>query len=560
VLRLPRGRRLDPIAVPGGFDLAGLRWRGAGHPRVELRARRAGGRWTPWLPAGHSHDHGPDRVAAPTGTDPVWFGRSTEVEVRVDRPLDGLELHVVRADGRARPLASAAARRRQLPAGAPPIILREEWGGDTLRTKGKPAYGTVEMAFVHHTVNANDYGPEDSAGIVLAMARYHISSNGWNDLGYNFVVDRYGQIFEGRAGGIDQAVIGAQAQGYNAVSTGVANIGTFEDVGQTNEALNAMARLIAWKLALHGAPVTGTVTVTSAGGAANKHPAGRPVTFERISGHRDGDKTSCPGAALYAQLPELRRRAARHDVPVGQPAAVGGELTVAAAATKVVAEAPVEISGTLLASDGTPRAGEEVAIQRKGPKRWKTLATATTDDAGAYRAAVALPASSQLRAYVAGFEDLDGSIPAMTSPTISITAVPTVTVVATRRRVRAGGAIHLAIEARPNRRRFVIAVARRDARGRFKTVQRLTARGRGGTAEVDVRLPEPGVYRIVVNAPADAKAAAATTPQLLVRATKRRTSGGSPITVSSGGAAGPGAPPATPVGPIGTSGGVSAGR
>ena len=75
---------------------------------------------------------------------------------------------------------------------------------------------------MHHTVTTNDYGPEDSAGIVLGIARYHRDSNGWNDLGYNFLVDKYGQVFEGRAGGIDAPVIGAQAQGYNSVSTGIA--------------------------------------------------------------------------------------------------------------------------------------------------------------------------------------------------------------------------------------------------------------------------------------------------------------------------------------------------
>ena len=109
---------------------------------------------------------------------------------------------------------------------------------------------------------------------MLGICRYHRNSNGWNDIGYNFLVDKYGTIYEGRAGGVDQPIVGAQAQGFNPSSTGIANIGTFEDVPQSNEALDAMARLIRWKLPLHGAP-TGTVTVTSAGGASNRSARAR---------------------------------------------------------------------------------------------------------------------------------------------------------------------------------------------------------------------------------------------------------------------------------------------
>ena len=110
------------------------------------------------------------------------------------------------------------------------MIPRSAWGGDSVPPRSGPAYGQVQIAFVHHTVNANDYGPEDSAAIVLGIARYHRDHNGWNDVGYNFLVDQYGQIFEGRAGGMDLPIVGAQAQGFNSVSTGIALIGTFTSV------------------------------------------------------------------------------------------------------------------------------------------------------------------------------------------------------------------------------------------------------------------------------------------------------------------------------------------
>ena len=178
----------------------------------------------------------------------------------------------------------------------------------TARRAAVPTTGEVQAAFVHHTVNLNDYSQAEAPAVVLGICRYHRNSNGWNDIGYNFLVDKYGTIYEGRAGGIDQPIVGAQSQGYNSVSTGIANVGTFEDVPQSNEALTAMARLIRWKLPLHGAPTQGNVTVTSAGGDSNRYPAGTAVTLNRISGHRDGNNTACPGTALYNQLPDLRQR------------------------------------------------------------------------------------------------------------------------------------------------------------------------------------------------------------------------------------------------------------
>ena len=221
----------------------------------------------------------------------------------------------------------------------------------------------MKFAFIHHTVSANDYGPEDSAAMVLGICRYHRNSNGWNDIGYNFLVDRYGTIFEGRAGGIAEAVVGAQAQGYNSQSTGISSIGTFSTAGQTEAGLRAIAHLLGWKLGVHGVPARGRVSVVSGGGSTNRYPAGSRPSFERISGHRDANGTACPGNGLYGQLEQLRgdggtRPAARHH---------GDRRQRRRAATSPTARRPCSSSGSR--APGRRWQGRRVNVQLLGRAR-----------------------------------------------------------------------------------------------------------------------------------------------------------------------------------------------
>ncbi len=315
-------RPLDP---PKRFDTVGVRWsRGAAETDVDVRVRSEGGAWSDWTEAtaeADAPDPGRGERTVTRASAPVWTGGSDEVQYRTSERLGGVKLEFSNTTGTATVAdrAETALRRAankgvtgvagffSASAAAPSMVSRAEWGGDRYcRPRTSPDTGSVKAVFVHHTATTSNYSSDEVKSMVLGICRYHRDTNGWNDIGYNFLVDKYGRLYEGRAGGISRAVVGAQAQGWNAQSTGVANLGTYESGGQTSAALRALDRLITWKLDVHGTPRGGRVTLTSAGGSSSRYSAGSRVSFNRISGHRDGNQTTCPGSALYRQLPRLR--------------------------------------------------------------------------------------------------------------------------------------------------------------------------------------------------------------------------------------------------------------
>ncbi|WP_406359509.1 N-acetylmuramoyl-L-alanine amidase [Streptomyces sp. NBC_00715] len=191
----------------------------------------------------------------------------------------------------------------------PPIVSRAAWGADESLNSEAPEYGTtINAVFVHHTAQTNAYSCTDSPAIVRGLRALHLNQ-GWKDIGYNFVVDKCGTIFEGRKGGIDRPVIGAQAEGFNTNTTGIAVIGTFTTEDAPAAAKTAIARVAAWKLGQYKVDPLGKVTLT-AGVANGKFKLGQSAVFNRISGHRDAYATECPGTVLYNALPTLRSWAA----------------------------------------------------------------------------------------------------------------------------------------------------------------------------------------------------------------------------------------------------------
>ncbi|HEV2813275.1 MAG TPA: peptidoglycan recognition protein [Solirubrobacteraceae bacterium] len=486
------------------FDVFGVRWaRASAHLHLRARVHDPRHGWRRWVELGHAH--------SAKGSDPVWAGGADAVQLRVEGRPRGLRAHFVAVSAPPRRIRARAAQAQF--GDAPAIVPRSEWEGNQCRPRDAPRYGEVHMAFVHHTVTANEYGPEDSREMVLGICRFHRNSNGWDDVGYNFLVDKYGQIFEGRAVWIDQAIVGAQAQGYNSVSTGIANLGNYQDVPQTDAALDAMARLLAWKLPLHGAPVEGQVTVVSAGGSSNKFASGHAVTFERISGHRDGNSTACPGGQLYAQLPRLRELAAGRAPALGPPPPAGGipvALSLQPAAPAFPFPQPVRVTGRMTDGAGAGVAGRKVKIEIGTTQGWRSVTSTSTAPDGSWAAEFPATRSWDVRA-------IHNEV---ASPRTRVVVTPVLSARPAASRVTAGRSAVLVGSVRPQKAAVRVEVWRQAGpnSSRFVRAATLHSRARAGRFRAAIRLRRPGLYRLRALFPGDRRNGPAQAADVFVRA------------------------------------------
>ncbi|MFW5474970.1 N-acetylmuramoyl-L-alanine amidase [Knoellia sp. CPCC 206450] len=313
----------DTLEVDRGAPLVAVTWGADSAPPAEstvlVRARAAKGGWGAWLETTVEATKDPTTSRTQrVGTEPVWLGMEPKaVQVRLPKGVaaqDGAEKGRVElidpgtspADDQGSSLTGARAV-----ASRPSIVSRQGWGADeSLRTCG-PNYGdTLRGVFVHHTAGSNSYTAAQSASIIRGIYAYHTKSLGWCDIGYNVLVDKYGQAFEGRAGGLDRPVTGAHALGFNTDTWGVSVLGNYETATPTSATMSTLAKVIAWRTSsFYKWPAT-TTTLTSAD-SGSKFPKGTKVTLQFISGHRDTNKTSCPGANLYSRLPALRTAVAQ---------------------------------------------------------------------------------------------------------------------------------------------------------------------------------------------------------------------------------------------------------
>lgn len=252
---------------------------------IDVRVR-TGGNWGDWerLEPADGGENGEE----PSSTEPLWTGEPADaIEVRPDSNLPELRIVTVEP-GDDTPTGEAyAAPQSSGGVNSPDIISREQWGAAPAESCDATA-GSMQGVVLHHTAGANSYGKEESAGIIRGYQSMHMVTNGWCDLGYNFLVDKYGQVFEGRAGSLDGHVRGAHAgvRDVNENTTGVAMLGNFESAniwdGEWNTLRSTTAQLIAWRLDEFGKRPLTKVTLAGA-------------THFTVSGHRNWLATACPG-------------------------------------------------------------------------------------------------------------------------------------------------------------------------------------------------------------------------------------------------------------------------
>jgi N-acetylmuramoyl-L-alanine amidase/FlgD Ig-like domain len=342
------------------FNLVGLHWQGQG--TVRFRARSTTGRWSPWRAAAPEAEDGPDRGRERGRSgwrigNPYWIGPSNRLQIQTRGRVRRVRAHYIWSPVSKVPLRSIST------AGSPLILSRLAWGANERIRRGRARYANaLRFSVVHHTAGSNTYSRAQSAAIVRGIQRYHVRSNGWDDIGYNFLVDKYGQVFEGRFGGIDRNVVGAHAAGFNTGSVGVALLGNYDAGAITPAARAALVRLLAWRLDVAHVDPLSLLNWTSGGNP--RFPTGVPVMLRVVGGHRDTGFTSCPGSRLYAELNSIARLVDASGLPkLYTPRAVGGP----GGFVRVTAELTEPLPWSVIVTDqaGTPVAtgqGEGMAV------------------------------------------------------------------------------------------------------------------------------------------------------------------------------------------------------
>ncbi|MDO4654047.1 N-acetylmuramoyl-L-alanine amidase [Actinomyces sp.] len=359
----------DPLEVDR-FFVAGFTWTGGADlpdgVRIYLRVRENGS-WSPWY-LSEAADSGRDDRATP-GTGEFVTGGADAIQASVvgsalpaglklalvpSRPqgeevLDADDLTTTHAAPTpviedasatenqsaqvdpaamtlpastalvAHPAAASVAAPATVPVVAPAVTTanglpvavttRAEWGANASYMSWDPEYARAGHVVVHHTAGTNNYSAGQSASIVRGIYYYHAVVLDWGDIGYNFLVDKFGTVFEGRSGSVaapaGRMSIGAHARGVNTGTMGISMMGDYSTVSPSDAQLSSVGKMAGWFLKRAGiSDVTGWAGLHV--WTTERYQAGSTISMPRILGHRDVGYTTCPGNVGYSKLGTIR--------------------------------------------------------------------------------------------------------------------------------------------------------------------------------------------------------------------------------------------------------------
>ena len=366
------------------FSVVGLTWLGALPKGTVFKARvREAGKWSTWNELHFSDDHGVDAKSAEAngtrfGTDPFMTAVADAIEVSMTNksgaaPRD-LKVDLIGSQETKQDRALLTSVRRLDATGSPTdaavtpgggvvmrpnIVTRAQWGADETWRDPVPRMGTTIVAgFVHHTASTNNYSPEQAPAQMRALYAYYTKSLKYADMAYNFLVDQYGTVYEGRnactygdvnpCDGPTLPVVGAHTAGLNLNTFAISAIGNYDTKKPSNPTamVESIASLMAWKLAPYGLDPNAIASMVSTDTSGlSKYSKGMTAKTPVISGHRDVGKTACPGRYLYPYLPAIRARATELLAPVIHGVSVTPNLIDVTAPTPVNVSAVIPATG-----------------------------------------------------------------------------------------------------------------------------------------------------------------------------------------------------------------------
>ena len=288
------------------------------------------GIWSSPIKLENHADEGPDGQPESEGSDgsrllanigPIWIGADAEaVEVSSGTPTQ-IQITTLKPDDSVDNASATQVNGARVRSGQPTIKPRSAWaaGGWATGTSGcenGPSYAdSAKAVVIHHTVTTNSYSASQVPGIIRGIYHFHVNINKWCDIGYNFVVDKYGTIWEARSGGTDKAVVGGHAKGFNTDTSGIALLGQHQSgaspqsASPSSASKTAIAKLAAWKLSLGDIMPTDRVNLTNRStSGAQKLASNTSHNLPAVLGHQDLGHTSCPGnltMPFVRQLPTL---------------------------------------------------------------------------------------------------------------------------------------------------------------------------------------------------------------------------------------------------------------